>query len=688
MTSMQPARPTAGPWQRRVVMPMLLTAPWALLAAWLWLASREAGDAAATPAAIPGVHESAAPAVGFAVPEGLQAAPVSLASPATSGERGAWTLRTAPIPVAVWETPFGESDERRPCTLVVVDQLDRPVAGARVQQWGKAGEDVDFGGIDTPRVVLKEFPPVGPIEAVTDAEGRCTIQPLRHEPRVLVEKQGVGSSGWFSPATTTTPPRELVVPLLRPAHVRGRVIWPHGAPASGAMVSLSDDGPPGAPPRGPGSLVTDDEGRFDVEVDGAGTCSLRATLGEVSTPWRLLPLSSGSVHDVVLRLPGDWRLRGTVRRPAGAEDLPLAGLEVSFLHAVGAVPDDGFPRGGATWVEAEADELGRYSIRLDGPASGWLMARTGAWGVALPEPVTIAPVQPRLDVDLVLGPPGWICGRVVDEAGGGLAGATVRAHAVRSARLAGNTEVPESALHGSTEAQAAGDGRFMLGPLHAQGMYDLWVHIGDGDSQRIVSARGVQAGTDDVLLALGGPCEQDASVELLAVSAATGRPVPAVSLTYALRRAGEAWGDRVSSSRRNEHGLFTIDRLLPGTEVWMAAYGDDLGTVKVEGVSATREGTGLRIELPALASLDVQVTGDGGPASLACINWELDARGVIRPPSSRCSGRGRADARGQRRFTGLEPGHYVLTVLHGERDGRAEVDLAPGEEGAVVMELR
>src|SRR5262245_44850908 len=126
-------------------------------------------------------------------------------------------LRGVATTMSFWDRPLEGANERAPITLIVVDEHDRPVPDARVQVWGEEDEPVMSrpSGERAGRVI-RRAPPIGPIPYVTDAQGRCVVQPPLHTPEVLVEKEGVGCSGWLNLASgmrKSRQPRELLVPL-------------------------------------------------------------------------------------------------------------------------------------------------------------------------------------------------------------------------------------------------------------------------------------------------------------------------------------------------------------------------------------------------------------------------------------------------------------------------------------------
>lgn len=92
---------------------------------------------------------------------------------------------------------------------------------------------------------------------------------------------------------------------------------------------------------------------------------------------RLLTLGHGySAAALAASLPGDWRVRGTARRPEAAAALHAAGVEPVNWHDAGAV-DAAVAAADAVLVSAPPDADGDPSLRRHGPALA--RARHLAW---------------------------------------------------------------------------------------------------------------------------------------------------------------------------------------------------------------------------------------------------------------------------------------------------------------------
>ncbi|HEX5011636.1 MAG TPA: hypothetical protein VFY71_14680 [Planctomycetota bacterium] len=591
-----------------------------------------------------------------------------------------------------WDRPFEGATERAPCTLIVVDDEDRPVPDAQVQVWGEEDEPVRTGSTHSGWRVVSRSPPIGPIPYATDAAGRCVVQPPLHTPEALIEKDGVGCSGWvnLNLARQAQQGRELLVPLQRPASIRGRVVHPDGTPAPGALVALSAACAPGASPRVPDALTADADGRFELQVDGAGSYAFSVVDGHPNESWRRLYVRSGGVHDIVLRQPAAWVVRGRLVRPPDAPPVSLAGCRVQLW------PDPDTSSGEVGELHSgfdyrdETDGDGRFEIAVDRPLQGMVCTRIDAWGIDDPPVVHVDAGHPDVDVTLALAEPAWISGRCLDEQGQPLTGARI---SCSTAEILAAPVRPGAASDlvrfGGTKTITASDGAFRLGPLHPRGVYDVWAHLGAGANERILSRRTVPAGTDDVLLALGGACEQCASVTLLVVSGeAGGGPVQRFGTNTMRRLPDETWSRSSFQSVRDDHGLSTLGPYLPGTHLCLRIEAKDHGSLVLSDVEATDEGTELRVVLPPLASVEVLVTDEGAPAPWAIVTrsrrseWRASTSSWERETSRRANDDGRL------LLTGLDPGRHRFVVVHGGHRVQREVDLAPGSAETLSFDLR
>jgi hypothetical protein len=594
-------------------------------------------------------------------------------------------VRASPETVSTWSNSFDVDRERLPCSLFVIDEFERPVAGARIEVRGEEAPEEASGGFDTPRIVHKTYPPVGPILLETDDDGRCDVVPPKYSPSVLVEKEGVGSSGWVMLGwnkARSPQVQQLVIPLLRPAHFRGRVLRADGVPVPGIAVEVSSPTVPGAAPRAPQSLVADADGRFALDGDGQGLWRFSVREGTVevrSGHFRAFP---ESVQEFELRFPASWHVRGRVVPPAGAPAPAFGGQSVALRRSSPDATD---------YAEsAKLDADGRFDIVVRRPAKASLVTCVGAWGLATPFAVTVDADHPDAEVELTLDQPGRIEGRVVDERGRPVAAAKVRAlSASVSRKVSLDGGAADAVLNGALETTAGLDGTFTLAPLRQSGLYDVFAYVGDEELKRTLCAPGVRPGGSAVLMQLGGAQESSASLIIDVVDAASGRPIHGVRAWSATRQPDGSWGNAAQSHSEDSPGRIVVAGRRPGAELCLSVSAKGYDTGCVQEV-ATVAGTFVRVELHALATLDVTVTAAGAPAAWAAVartspRVDCDRKIWSTADAEKAT---RADAAGHVHLAEIPPGRHVITIAHGERLERREVDLGPGAAAVLDVDLR
>ncbi len=185
--------------------------------------------------------------------------------------------------------------------VLVVDDFAKPVAACRLVAWrgAKFDRSVRAPGVDA---VTRD--------GWTAADGVWRFE-YEDGLRIWAEKDGVGRSGTVR---VGRPGARQVVTLHRPIMVRGVVVEGVDTPVSGAAVDVSRSGGRfGGPRMVPDRVSTDRDGRFELDVGPGGLYSIRAEKGEVSTfPVRFDTISDESDHEIVLRFPGGFTLRGVV----------------------------------------------------------------------------------------------------------------------------------------------------------------------------------------------------------------------------------------------------------------------------------------------------------------------------------------------------------------------------------------
>lgn len=202
--------------------------------------------------------------------------------------------------------------------------------------------------------------------------------------------------------------------LDRSIALRVRVVTSSGAPAAAAdVLALDPLGPALTPPaafvRARG--VTDASGESTIRIDGGSTVlRVLASLGDEAGVAGVE--GDGADRSVTIHLGAALR---PVCRTVGAEDEPVAGAKVTL-----AALSDGWP------VQLEATSQADGSALFPAiPADGIRWIEWSAEAAGRAPAVASGQVRHMLDVTLRLEPATTVRGRVVDESGAPVAGATV-----------------------------------------------------------------------------------------------------------------------------------------------------------------------------------------------------------------------------------------------------------------------
>ena len=635
-----------------------------------------AADAAALEA--PAVASRELPVVDVPLESAPASPPVEALSPGSDRETSAF--RNSGQVVSTWGEP-APTGVRAMCTLVVIDDLDRPVPGASVRLWGDEQPPVQG------HVRYSRTKSVGPFESTTGADGRCEVRPPPYRPRARVEKEGVGRSNLveLSPRDERDQYKLVVVPLIRPAHLLGRVERADGSPAPGIAVGISEFASLKGSEDASSSLVTDAAGRFECDVLGEARVKLLIVYEETKSCESWFETRSGETRQALLRLPGSWTLTGRLVREDGT---PVEGATVEFepdprSDELGSEVSLGF-------LHARTDEAGRFEIEFRQPAGGRLKA-SGARFVGLVERphVIVDRTHPNPDVTLIASASGSIAGRVVDEAGKPLARVQVAAVAESIRRDGTASRERDDGLQDVKETRTGDDGGFELAPLHPRGVFTILAE--HGKSGRVLSARHVSTGTRDLVLALGDATELRASLTLVVSEAASGRRVDRFMVGWEQHDIDEpsrtfGWGGQ---AYEGTSGIAELAHQPDGVTYDAMVMAEGLGSAFVTGMTATIEGTTVKVSLPALASLEVDVTDGGAPAAWGVVEVErreFQVMEVMIHPYS-VQRRSRADEHGHVRLTELEPGRYGVRVTHGGRGVVREIQVEPGAAARLAVDL-
>ena len=281
---------------------------------------------------------------------------------------------------------------------------------------------------------------------LTDRDGRFAIDAPPGVARLTIAKAGYARRDVAVPSA----PAPADIRLARTAIITGRIVDAAGEPASNVLVRADAVKPDGQGLSPITIVTTDDRGeyrlsgvsaaRIAVSVQGIGNPALYFPGVESAADAELFEVKAGDELEAInFALPyaappaGGWILvgpPGTTAPPRPAEGTAtvrgrvvsatggvLAGARVSLLQVEG--------RGGVVSTQSERD--GQFQIAGIAPGSFFIAANlTGFSGSALPLGRPLSVTATGADVELTLTPWSSVTGRVLDELGEPVQGASVQ----------------------------------------------------------------------------------------------------------------------------------------------------------------------------------------------------------------------------------------------------------------------
>ena len=377
-----------------------------------------------------------------------------------------------------------------PRHLRVVNPLGSPVAGALVEVW-----DRDYSA---------DQPPVS--SGTSDPEGLAWITIPRRSSAVFVSKEGAGTSGiWTAQSAPRESTEETIIELRPTGRLKGQVLSSGGTPAVGAQVSFTEcsGGNRGAKPRQPADVVTDSDGRFEVEVDTRFFTKVAVVVGTRALRPKLAIVEPGKSADVAIKVPA-YEISGRI---LGMPSDP--GIETKVEAQNKTRPA----------IEGTLDADGSFVIELTETAEYGIHAE--ADGLVQDQEVlaTVDDDSPAARVEVKLVPDATLTGTVRWKNGSPVSGAMLSAWPMSDRRT---TEAPNFQVFGARASAGAG-GEFELRGLHADLTY--CVLVARDPTVKLGVVRDVTPGKRDLVINAEGPWPRSLTLKGRVHDARTGAPV-------------------------------------------------------------------------------------------------------------------------------------------------------------------
>jgi hypothetical protein len=401
--------------------------------------------------------------------------------------------------------------------ISVVDEAQKPIAGATVHEGGDTGPT-----------------------AKTDEQGKAVLKPVRPGwVSVEASAPGFATNSSFTTIGSGGATGQITITLRKGYAVAGTVLDDTGKPIAKARVNATAATWGFGTKSSESDIVTDDKGAFQIPALAAGTHTLTAVDGE-HAPARSTPITikDRPVTGIVITMKAGGLLAGTVV-DIGGKPVPFATVQI-------------LGKGQQAWMtgpprQATTDKLGAFEIR--GLARSTLQTRAESEtsaskviDVDLTEKIAIK------DLELVLDVSGQIAGTVVDDTGAPVPEVQVNAFP----DILGGASTDGLALAGMSSATTDGGGAFVITGV-PDGAYRLWAARSSGGMFQEWGQQGVPAKTGDkgVKIVLPAPGELVGKI----VVGADGGKAP----TFASVQVGQKPPTPASK------GEFVIKDVTPGT---------------------------------------------------------------------------------------------------------------------------
>jgi protocatechuate 3,4-dioxygenase beta subunit len=434
---------------------------------------------------------------------------------------------------------------------------------------------------------------------------------------------------------SATPRRAKAAPPLQRLAMRGIVVDREGAPVADAQVVLA------IPAR---TVKSGNDGRFELADLLPGRYNLEARSGgQMAGP--IAVTLDAKTKDVVLRMYQGYVLEVEVV----AEDTgrPIAGAEVE-VSLLSMHPEAGRQRAttGADGI-AKLEGLTYIGHDLYISAPGFADEKRGPG----PDQTERAPHVRRIRVPMHRASQ-EIAGRVVDEQGKPIAGATIEAvsyqggdRSVDEAKLASRTGAvdPHAILRSGLGARSTAQGTFRVGLLQG-----TWVLLASAPERDV-------AVSEPLFVERGAPAKRELTLTLGAGRVVRGVVVDSNDVEVAAAHVEARWveGTRTLATTVSDNGGGFELRGLPAAPIEVIATSDHARSrpVAVNLTAGSVEGAVIALELEG--EITGRVVDDAGKGVADCVVSYIEERPTSKP--TLYPGITMSDPEGRFRISGVPP---------------------------------
>ncbi|HEX5010948.1 MAG TPA: carboxypeptidase regulatory-like domain-containing protein [Planctomycetota bacterium] len=520
---------------------------------------------------------------------------------------------------------------------------------------------------------------------LTDAQGSCRVQLPDAEARIFAERAGIGTSGLWTcyrsertnltnlAAETREYSSTVTLALQPPASLTGVVHDSRDLPVSGAIVEVTEMldrlGLEPLVSRTPVPVVTDQEGRFALQLDAPCHPTVQAFLGDSSSLELALSLEPGQHGTITLTFPGAYSITGHV---LSADRTPLPGADVST-------------RADGREIETSTDAEGAFVLTLAKAGEYSLKAERNGRPVLVQSRAVTAVISesvPQADTEIILLPSSRVGGKVLWSTGEPANHVLVRADIdSEGVPEADRASLPDVWWMDTTEP----DGTFLIDSLHPDLPVAIWVYVPPGVE---TTAHGIAAGTMDVQLVLDREAAEGSTLVLDVVDTDTGAPVPSYEVQYGDWNNGLADYSAKKATVDDPRGRFIWEHARIGSQCAFVIHARGYAKLQLGPVLAAKDGAAVKARLGREGSIDVAVVdAEGAPVPRALVMQAGALSDTFDRYDEPCLEW--TNASGIAHFGAAAPGRYVVQARAlGQASDLVRLDVSSGGTGRTTLTLR